>query len=290
LLLRQRQQGKKLHQISFSTTTAFRSSQVIPTNTAFFHNNLQSFRLIPHDEWSIMKINHCQCYNRRTNQQMSIRSFTTQIHPEKTNKKDAAMADEYGEMTADGETYVEPNFALESGVILPQAQLRYQTYGTLNAQKTNVLVICHALTGNASLHSWWGGLLGPGKAFDTSKYWVVCCNILGSAYGSTSPQTMDPNTLRPYGKHFPDISVQDTVRLQLNLLQNHLGIQSIQAVIGGSFGGMQAMEFAVQAGSSQGQYFSSDGTYNRRHISPSKFVSCRRFIDTYTGPLIRTNL
>jgi alpha/beta hydrolase fold len=260
LLLRQRQQVKNVLQIwdrqSFSTSS--RCTQVIP-NAFIRYKNRQctsNFQL----EWPITKINCRQAHHSRTNAPFLSRYLATATTTDKSTAKDGAMADEYGEMTADGETYVEPNFGLESGVILPQAQLRYQTYGTLNAEKTNVLVICHALTGNASLHSWWGGLLGPGKAFDTSKYWVVCCNILGSAYGSTSPQSIDPNTQRPYGKHFPDISVQDTVRLQLNLLQNHLGIQSIQAVIGGSFGGMQAMEFAVQAGSSQGQYFSSDGT------------------------------
>lgn len=170
------------------------------------------------------------------------------------------MKDEYGEMTADGDSYVKKNFVLENQVVLPQAELRYQTYGTLNEAKDNVLVICHALTGNASLHGWWGGLLGESKAFDTSKYFVVCCNILGSCYGSTNPQSINPNTGAPYGVDFPDISVNDTARLQLLLLKEELGISSIKSVIGGSFGGMQTMEFAVQAGSSIGEFRAADGT------------------------------
>jgi homoserine O-acetyltransferase len=169
------------------------------------------------------------------------------------------MQDEYGEMTADGDTFAETDFQLENGVVLPVAQLRYQTYGQLNSDKSNVLVICHALTGNASLHSWWGDLLGDGKAFDTSKYFVVCCNILGSCYGSTSPQSINPATGRPYSKDFPDISVQDTVKLQLMLLQKELKVESIRSVIGGSFGGMQAVEFAVQGGKAGGSFCAKDG-------------------------------
>jgi homoserine acetyltransferase len=169
------------------------------------------------------------------------------------------MKDEYGEMTADGDSFVKKDFVLENQVILPEAQLRYQTYGQLNDRRDNVLVICHALTGNASLHTWWGQLLGDNKAFDTSKYFVVCCNILGSCYGSTNPQSTDPSTGSVYGKNFPDISVQDTVKLQLHLLQEELEISSIKAVIGGSFGGMQAMEFAVQGGSTGTDFVSQDG-------------------------------
>ena len=157
------------------------------------------------------------------------------------------MQDEYGSMDDAGETYVYPgDFPLENGQVLPHAQLRYQTYGNLNAQKSNTIVVCHALTGNASLHSWWGSLLGAGKPFDTDKYFIVCCNILGSCYGSTNPTSVNPLTKRPYGKDFPDISVQDTVKLQLSLLQNELKLPSVFSVIGGSFGGMQTVEFAVQ--------------------------------------------
>jgi homoserine O-acetyltransferase len=172
------------------------------------------------------------------------------------------MKDEYGEMTSDGKTFVEKDFILENSVVLPQAELRYQTYGQLNEAKDNVVVVCHALTGNASLHSWWGDLLGANKAFDSSKYLIVCCNILGSCYGSTNPQSINPETNTPYGKDFPDVSVKDTVKLQLKLIKEEIGASSIKCVIGGSFGGMQTMEFAVQGGITGGEFVSEDGKHD----------------------------
>mmetsp|Transcript_20655 Transcript_20655/g.44965 ORF Transcript_20655/g.44965 Transcript_20655/m.44965 type:complete len:299 (-) Transcript_20655:84-980(-) len=178
------------------------------------------------------------------------------------SQQEEEMKDEYGEMTDDGATFAQKDFILESGSVLTQAELRYQTYGQLNEAKDNIIVVCHALTGNASLHSWWGGLLGENKAFDTSKYLIVCCNILGSCYGSTNPQSINPETNAPYGKDFPDISVKDTVKLQLNLVKEELGASSIKCVIGGSFGGMQTMEFAVQGGISGGEFVSDDGKDN----------------------------
>ena len=138
-----------------------------------------------------------------------------------------------------------------------------------------MLVICHALTGNASLEAWWGDLLGPGKAFDTDQYFIVCCNILGSCYGSVGPSSVRPgfdnsnnnnvskNDIIPigiprntsgqaiYGMDFPDVSVRDTVRLQLLLLKHALKINSVKCVIGGSFGGMQVMEYCVMAGATR---------------------------------------
>jgi len=187
--------------------------------------------------------------NPTTKNDCKTRRFFSTTTNNAGNSNSTSMQDEYGEMTSDGTTYVHPTpFVLESGVALPEAQLRYQTYGQLNDQRDNVLVICHALTGNASLHAWWGDLLGPGKAFDTDKYLVVCSNILGSCYGSTNPMSIDPTTGSIYGKDFPDVSVQDTVKLQLHMLTQELKVNSIKSVIGGSFGGMQAVEFAVQAG------------------------------------------
>jgi homoserine O-acetyltransferase/O-succinyltransferase len=178
------------------------------------------------------------------------------------------MKDEYGQMDDSGETYLHGDFTLENGQVLQQAQLRYQTYGRLNEARDNVLVVCHALTGNASLHSWWGDLLGPGRAFDTDRYLVVCSNILGSCYGSTSPSSINPQTSKPYGIHFPDVSVQDTVRLQLHMLQKAIKASSIHCVVGGSFGGMQAMEFAVQAGSSEADFTDEDGRPYVRSVIP----------------------
>jgi len=166
------------------------------------------------------------------------------------NLSKSGMDDEYGEMTNDGYTYAYSKpLLLESGEILNNVQLRYMTYGILNETRDNVLVICHALTGNANLHSWWGYLLGSGKAFDTDKYFVVCANILGSCYGSTGPSSpIREYDGRTYGMDFPDVSVRDTVKLQLHMLRDELHIRSVKCVIGGSFGGMQAVEYAVQAG------------------------------------------
>lgn len=189
------------------------------------------------------------------------RCFTSSSTSSDINEEEEEMKDEYGDLTAEGVIFKQKNYQLENGTVLPEARLCYQTYGTLNEEtRDNVIVVCHALTGNASLHSWWGDLLGDGKAFDTSKYLVVCCNVLGSCYGSTSPQSKNIATGKRYGIDFPDISVQDSARIQLIMLQNHLKINSIKSVIGGSFGGMQAVEFAVQGGIVGGDFVSQDGS------------------------------
>jgi len=187
---------------------------------------------------------------------------------QKKSQQQEEMKDEYGKMTSEGVTFVEKEFILENLVVLPRAELRYQTYGRLNEAKDNVVVVCHALTGNASLHSWWGDLLGVNKAFDSSKYLIVCCNILGSCYGSTNPQSINPKTNTPYGKDFPDVSVKDTVKLQLKLIKDEIGASSIKCVIGGSFGGMQTMEFAVQGGITGGEFVSEDGAPFVRSVIP----------------------
>ena len=201
----------------------------------------------------------------------STSTSTVDLNTKHFSTGTGGMDDEYGEMTADGHTYVFPgSFLLENGEELPNAQLRYMTYGKLNKKRDNVLVVCHALTGNASLHSWWGDLLGPGLAFDTDKYFVVCSNILGSCYGSSGPatplngdNTRDGNGDRPiYGMAFPDISVKDTVKLQLHMLRDDLKLNSIKCVIGGSFGGMQAVEFAAQAGKIESDFAVDDAMGN----------------------------
>eukprot|EP00594_Rhizosolenia_setigera_P009667 CAMPEP_0178973662 /NCGR_PEP_ID=MMETSP0789-20121207/21879_1 /TAXON_ID=3005 /ORGANISM="Rhizosolenia setigera, Strain CCMP 1694" /LENGTH=422 /DNA_ID=CAMNT_0020661617 /DNA_START=261 /DNA_END=1526 /DNA_ORIENTATION=- len=178
--------------------------------------------------------------NNNNNNNITKRFFTT------------SMEDEYGEMTDDGFTYTHPKpFVLESGEVLEEASLRYQTYGTLDpVKRDNVIVVCHALTGNASLHAWWGALLGKGLAFDTSKYLVVCANILGSSYGSTSPTSLKPNNSQRYGMDFPEISIRDNVRIQLSMLKDELKVKQIKSVIGGSCGGMQALEYGMVAGTS----------------------------------------
>ena len=153
------------------------------------------------------------------------------------------MEDEYGVMDSSGETYNVPRFSLESGKVLKDVKVRYRTWGELNSNGDNALVVCHALTGNASLDSWWGDLLGPGLPFDTDKYFVVCANVLGSCYGTTGPTSTNPETNDAYKSDFPHVTVRDSVRLHSELIRDALGVQSIKSVIGGSMGGMQALEW-----------------------------------------------
>ena len=158
--------------------------------------------------------------------------------------KNTEMKDEYGNMDDSGKTFSVQSFPLENGYILKNAKIRYNSYGKLNAKKDNVMVVCHALTGNASLHTWWGDLLGKGKPFDTSKYFIVCANVLGSCYGSSGPNSINPYSGKPYGIKFPTVTIRDTVMIQMNMLKYDIGASSVACVIGGSMGGMQALEWA----------------------------------------------
>lgn len=135
-------------------------------------------------------------------------------------------------------------FKLESGENLPGFTLAYHTYGTLNNAKDNVIWICHALTANSDVENWWPGLIGKGKLFDPEKYFIVCANIPGSCYGSTGPLSINPETGKPFYHSFPFLTVRDVVGT-LDLLRSHLGIENIYAVIGGSLGGQQALEWSI---------------------------------------------
>jgi homoserine O-acetyltransferase len=159
--------------------------------------------------------------------------------------KSSSMADEYAGMDNAGTSMPVQDFVLESGRVLEQAECMYKSWGTLNEQGTNVVVICHALTGNASADSWWGALLGRGRVFDTSKYFVFCSNVLGSCYGSSGPSSKDPKTGRRIGSDFPQVTIRDMVRLQAAVL-DMLGVTEIACAVGGSMGGMQALEFALE--------------------------------------------
>ncbi|ETV75810.1 homoserine O-acetyltransferase, variant [Aphanomyces astaci] len=154
-----------------------------------------------------------------------------------------AIEDDYGIMEACKQVFRVPSFTLESGVTLDDVHVNYKTFGVLNAAKDNVLFVCHALTGNAALDTWWGGLLGDGKPFDTSKYLVVCANILGSCYGTTGPTSINPHTGKRYGGSFPDVTVRDTVRLHIRLVVDEIGASEVACVVGGSLGGMQTLEW-----------------------------------------------
>jgi homoserine O-acetyltransferase len=121
----------------------------------------------------------------------------------------------------------------------------YETYGTLNPQKTNAILICHALSGDAHVTGeggWWNKLVGEGKPIDTTKYYVVCSNVLGGCQGSTGPSTANPTTGRPYGLDFPLVTIADFVNAQRHLI-DHLGIGRLLAVVGGSMGGMQVLQW-----------------------------------------------
>ncbi len=142
---------------------------------------------------------------------------------------------------------------LDSGVALAPVRIAYQTYGRLNAEKSNAILVCHALTGDqfaAEPHpvtgkpGWWDVLIGPGKTLDTGRYFVICSNVLGGCMGSTGPSSTDPQTQKPYGLDFPVITIADMVRAQKRLI-DHLGIRRLFSVIGGSMGGMQVLQWAA---------------------------------------------
>lgn len=135
-------------------------------------------------------------------------------------------------------------FSLENGAVLPEFTLSYHTYGQLNEKKDNVIWICHALTGSSDVESWWPGLVGEGLTFDTKNYFIVCANIIGSCYGSTGPLSVNPEKGQPYYHDFPFITIRDMVGTY-QLLAQHLGIQKIHLLVGGSMGGYQALEWAI---------------------------------------------
>ncbi len=143
---------------------------------------------------------------------------------------------------------------LKSGEALPAFDIIYETYGTLNSNKSNAVLICHALSGNhhaAGKHTeddkhsgWWDNLIGPGKPLDTNKFFVIALNNLGGCHGSTGPASINPATGKPWGSQFPMLTVEDWVKSQ-TLLVDHLGISQLAAVVGGSLGGMQAMQWTL---------------------------------------------
>ncbi len=135
-------------------------------------------------------------------------------------------------------------FALESGEALPGVRVAYRTWGTLAPGGDNAVLVCHALTGSADLDRWWGGTLGPGRAFDPSGDFVICTNVLGSCYGTTGPVSLRPDGVGPWGPDFPAVTVRDMVRLQAELL-DRLGVRRVRLVTGGSLGGMQALEWTA---------------------------------------------
>ena len=135
-------------------------------------------------------------------------------------------------------------FLLESGGSIEQLTLAYHTYGKINENRDNVIWVFHALTANSDVIAWWPAMAGEHKALDPREHFLICVNVLGSCYGSTGPRSPHPRNGQAYGLDFPRFTVRDVVRTQL-LLADHLGIERIKLIVGGSFGGFQALEFAL---------------------------------------------
>lgn len=158
-----------------------------------------------------------------------------------------------GIVSAQHATFDTP-LAFRSGAVLPRYELVYETYGKLNAGKSNAILVCHALSGNHHVAGyyadapknigWWDNMVGPGKPVDTEKFFVIGLNNLGGCHGSTGPSSIDPQTGVPYGASFPVVTVEDWVESQ-SRLADLLGIKQFAAVMGGSLGGMQAMQWSL---------------------------------------------
>ena len=172
--------------------------------------------------------------------------MTNKEHKDKA--QDAAYVDAKYYRMPEGEEFV-----LESGARLFELVIAYETYGKLDSRKSNAILICHALSLDAHVAGyhqgdkkpgWWDDMVGPGRAFDTDKYFVICSNVLGGCKGSSGPNSINPATGKPYALSFPIVSVADMVNAQKKLV-DYFGIEKLLAVCGGSMGGMQALQWAV---------------------------------------------
>ncbi len=148
---------------------------------------------------------------------------------------------------------INTNLKLESGKFIKNPSIAYKAYGKLNKNKSNAILICHALTGDqyaadqnpvTKKKGWWYDLIGKGKVFDTNLYYVICSNVLGGCMGTSGPKSINPKSKKPYGIKFPDISIKDMVCLQKKLI-DYLGIERLFCVVGGSMGGMQVLEWGI---------------------------------------------
>jgi homoserine O-acetyltransferase len=163
------------------------------------------------------------------------------------------MDNSVGTVTAQRATFEMP-LTFRSGAVLPRYELAYETYGKLNADRSNAILVCHALSGHHHVAGhyagdpknvgWWDNMIGPGKPVDTERFFVIGVNNLGGCHGSTGPSSIDPQTGKPYGASFPVVTVEDWVESQARLA-DQLGIRQFAAVMGGSLGGMQAMQWSL---------------------------------------------
>ena len=147
-------------------------------------------------------------------------------------------------LTSDSvQTFMIDNFPLESGIIIPKCPIAYHSWGSLNHERNNVIVVCHALSGSSKVSEWWPNLFGKGRSLDPSLYFIFCANVLGSPYGSASPLTIDSTTEKPYGPDFPITTPRDDVAA-IKLVLDSLQVTKIHTVIGGSMGGMHVLEWS----------------------------------------------
>ncbi|KZV75238.1 homoserine O-acetyltransferase [Peniophora sp. CONT] len=137
-----------------------------------------------------------------------------------------------------------PSFELECGAVIRDVPVAYKTWGCLNEARDNVMIICHAFTGSSDVEDWWGPLMGKGKAFDSTRFFIFCANTMGSPYGTASPVTVNPDTGENYGPEFPPTTIRDDVRLH-KLVLDFLNVSSVAVVIGGSMGGMAVLEWPL---------------------------------------------
>lgn len=152
------------------------------------------------------------------------------------------------------ELVIDSGYRFRNGTTIAPFRIAYETFGELNADKSNAILVCHALSPSAHVAGkytpddekpgWWDGLVGYGKGIDLSEYFVVCANIPGSAYGTTAPLSIDPATGKPYGSRYPQVTIDDMVEVE-KLVVDHLGIKRLRAVAGGSLGGMQVLAWAA---------------------------------------------
>lgn len=148
------------------------------------------------------------------------------------------------EPTYEGDFVLDEHLLLDCGRTLAGVTLHYAVYGRLNAARDNAVLVCHALSGSALVHSWWPEVFAPGAVLSLDHDFVICINLIGSCYGSTGPASVNPETGQIYGADFPLISIRDNVRAQARLLDS-LGVRKLRLVMGGSMGGMQALEWAI---------------------------------------------
>ncbi|WP_332681680.1 homoserine O-acetyltransferase MetX [Bosea sp. (in: a-proteobacteria)] len=177
--------------------------------------------------------------------------------PNRTTQEAQALADALTEANRPSSLLAqfgpERALQLDSGAVLEHWQIAYQTYGALNASRSNAVLVCHALTGDQHVASrnpitgkggWWTAMVGPGKPVDTDRFFVICPNVLGGCMGTTGPASTNPETGRPWGLSFPMVTIRDMVRAQAHLLDS-LGIDSLFSAVGGSMGGMQVLQWAA---------------------------------------------